>query len=255
MEKVKLTILGSGTGVPNGERNSAGYFVESPGVRMMMDCGAGTVHALAGYGVPWERMTHLFISHFHVDHVGELAALFFAFKYGMSIERTEPLTVIGPTGLERVMEGLKSAYKPDLFETEFPVESIIVDPGDRLELDSETVLSVTKTPHNKESLAVRIDAGDRCLCYTGDTSYSDDVARFFAGASTLISECSFLDRVEMGRHLSATDAAMLARGAGALRLIVTHFYFEVDEHELARRLREQYSGEIIVGRDGLVVTI
>src|SRR5262249_15601924 len=166
-----------------------------------------------------------------------------------------PLTVIGPSGLERVVEGLKSAYKPNLFEPGFPVELIIVAPGDRLNLGSETVLSVAKTLHNKESLAVRIESGDRCLCYTGDTAYSDDLATFFAGAGTLVSECSFLDQVEMGRHLSAQDAAKLAQRAGASRLIVTHFYFEADESELTRRLREQYSGEIIVGADGLVVTI
>ena len=92
---MKLTILGSGTVVPNGLRNSAGYFVELPDARVMMDCGAGTVHALARYNCPWERMTHLFVSHFHVDHIGELASLFFAFRYGMKQERSEPLTIIG----------------------------------------------------------------------------------------------------------------------------------------------------------------
>ena len=69
---MKLTILGSGTVVPNGERNSAGYFIEAGRVRLMMDCGAGTVHGLARYGCNWEQLTHLYISHFHVDHVGEL---------------------------------------------------------------------------------------------------------------------------------------------------------------------------------------
>src|ERR1051326_5905711 len=89
--RVKLTILGSGTVVPDGARNSAGYFVEAAGVGLLVGFGAGTVHALARYGCAWERMTHLFISHFHVDHVGELAALFYAFKYGMQYERSEPL--------------------------------------------------------------------------------------------------------------------------------------------------------------------
>ena len=55
---MKLTILGSGTVVPDGARNSAGYFIEAGDVRLMMDCGAGTVHALARYGCDWERLTH-----------------------------------------------------------------------------------------------------------------------------------------------------------------------------------------------------
>src|SRR5436189_6218898 len=107
---MKITVLGSGTGVPNGARNSSGYFVEAGKVRVMMDCGAGTVHALARYDVNWEAMTHLFISHFHIDHIGELASLFFAFRHGMKTVRTEPLTLIAPQGIERIIHHLKEAF-------------------------------------------------------------------------------------------------------------------------------------------------
>ena len=70
---IKLTILGSGTSAPHAGRNSAGYFVETGDSKIMLDCGAGTLHALARFDVKWQEMTHLFISHFHVDHIGELA--------------------------------------------------------------------------------------------------------------------------------------------------------------------------------------
>src|SRR5438309_1982081 len=118
---MKLTILGSGTLVPSGSRNSAGYFVELPDAWIMLDCGAGTLHALERYGLPWEQITHLFISHFHVDHAGELASLLFAFRHGMKTKRLEPFTIIGPRGLDRLIEGLKLAYGASLFETNFPV--------------------------------------------------------------------------------------------------------------------------------------
>ncbi|HSE38723.1 MAG TPA: ribonuclease Z, partial [Blastocatellia bacterium] len=155
-KEMKLTILGSGTVVPSGSRNSAGYLVELPGARVMMDCGAGTVHALARYGLPWERMTHLFISHFHVDHVGELASLFFAFRYGMRVNRTEPFTIIGPDGLDRVMVGLRTAFGSKLFEMTFPVSVRMLTPGESVELGGGgSTLSVAKTPHTDESLAVR----------------------------------------------------------------------------------------------------
>src|SRR5713226_4971351 len=156
---MKLTILGSGTLVPSGSRNSAGYFVELPGARIRLDCGAGTLHALARYGLPWERMTHLFISHFHVDHVGELASLFFAFRHGMKTDRVEPFAIAGPRGLDRVIEGLKLAYGASLFETKFPVSVRMIAPGDAIELGSGSTLSVAKTPHTRESLAVKIESG------------------------------------------------------------------------------------------------
>jgi ribonuclease BN (tRNA processing enzyme) len=252
---MKLTILGSGTVVPNGARNSAGYFVELPDARVMMDCGAGTVHALDRYGLPWERMTHLFISHFHVDHVGDLASLFFAFRYGMRTERTEPLTVLGPVGFENVMEGLKSAFGPKLFEPKFPVVVQLVKPGDRVELGRESSFSVAKTLHTDESLAVRIESRGRILCYTGDTAYSDDLVDFFSGADVLVSECSFREPRSDVRHLSVGEAARLAARAAVAKLIVTHFYFDVDEAELKADLERGFDGEVIVGRDGLSVTL
>jgi ribonuclease BN (tRNA processing enzyme) len=252
---VKLTILGSGTVVPDGARNSSGYFVEAADARVMIDCGAGTVHALARYGLPWEQMTHLFISHFHIDHVGELAALFFAFRYGMRTARTEPLTIIGPHGLERVMEGLKQAFGENLFTPNFPVELRLLTPGERIELAPDCALSVEKTPHTRESLAVRIDCGKSAICYTGDTEYSEAVARFFSRASLMISECSFRERRPGVAHVAVRDVARMAMLAEVERLVVTHFYFDVNEDELQRELQQTYSGEVFIGCDGMSLEV
>jgi ribonuclease BN (tRNA processing enzyme) len=252
---MRLTILGSGTVVPNGARNSSGYFVEASDARIMMDCGAGTVHALARYGLPWERMTHLFVSHFHVDHCGELASLFLAFRYGMKTKRSEPLTVIGPAGLDRVMRGLKEAFGSNLFEPGFPVNVRMITPGERTELSVGCALSVTKTPHTEESLAVRIEDATGALCYTGDTDYSENVARFFNKSSLMVSECSFRERREDMAHVSVKDVARMASLAEAARLAVTHFYFDVDEEELEQELQRGFSGEVIIGRDGLSLEV
>ncbi|HJQ22425.1 MAG TPA: ribonuclease Z [Blastocatellia bacterium] len=252
---MKLTILGSGTVVPDGARNSAGYFIESGDVRLMMDCGAGTVHALPRYGCDWERMTHLFISHFHVDHCGELASLFFAFKHGMRNERRAPLTIIGPHGLDGVMAGLRQAFGDKLFEPKFPIILQLLAPGDRFALSDDCWLAVNKTPHTEESLAVRVTAGANSICYTGDTDHSEAVARFFARTDVMISECSFRERREGVAHVAIRDVARMAAMAEARRLIVTHFYFEVDEEEVTRELRRDYAGDILIGRDGLQLSI
>lgn len=252
---MRLTILGSGTVVPDGARNSSGYFVESDDARIMMDCGAGTVHALARYDLPWERMTHLFISHFHVDHCGELASLFFAFNHGMRSKRTEALTIIGPQGLDLLMNNLKEAYGAKLFEPKFPVNLQMVAPGEQVKLTRKCSLSVTKTPHTKESLAVRIENSASAICYTGDTDYSEEVAKFFDKASLMISECSFRERRDNIAHVSVKDVARMAALSGAARLVVTHFYFDVDEEELRQELQNGFSGEVIIGRDGLSLDV
>ncbi|SRR6266404_3580323 len=252
---MKLTILGSGTVVPNGKRNSAGYFVELPDAGVMMDCGAGTVHSLARYGLPWEQMTHLFVSHFHVDHVGELAALVFAFRYGLTTDREQPFTIVGPRGLDRVMDGLEMAFGSEVFKTKFPFNLRMVDSGEQIELGNDSTLSVIKTPHTLESLAVRIESRGRTLCYTGDTAYDDALACFFQGADVLISECSFREPREGVPHLSIKEVAQLASRADASRLIATHFYFDVDEAALKSELSAAYAGEVFIASDGFSVEV
>jgi ribonuclease BN (tRNA processing enzyme) len=257
---MKLTILGSGTVVPDGSRNSSGYFIETPSMRMMMDCGAGTVHALARYGVPWEEMTHLFISHFHADHVGELASLMFAFKWGMKTRRSQPLTLLGPAGLDRMLKALDDALDLRLGELKFPVEPRELQPAEEYRLAPGCILSVAKTPHTRVSLAARIDDtridhDSRSICYTGDTAYSEDLRRFFAGTDLMISECSYEQPNPDVAHLSVREVSMMAEQARAARLVVTHFYFDVDELDLASRLRQRYSGDVIIGRDGMCIEI
>ena len=252
---MKLTILGSGTLVPNASRNSAGYFVELADANIMLDCGAGTLHALVRYCLPWERITHLFLSHFHVDHAGELASLMFAFRKGLKAKRDDPFTILGPDGVDRLIEGLKLAYGASLFATKFPTGFRVIAPGEKLELAPGSTLAAVKTPHTRESLAVRIESGGRSLCYTGDTAYDDRLASFFRGADILISECSFREPRETVAHLSVGEVSRLASRANVARLIVTHFYFEVDERELKDELQRGYDGEVIIGRDGLSVEV
>ena len=247
---MKLTILGSGTIVPDGSRNSSGYFVDLPDARIMLDCGAGTLHALDRYQLPWEHMTHLFISHFHGDHIGELASLLFAFSYGTQTARSELFTIVGPDGLKTVIDALDTAFGGKLLSTRFPINILMLSPGGKLRLGAASVLNVFKTPHTSESLAVRIEDGGSSLCYTGDTAYSDALADFFSGADVLISECSFREPRDDVRHLSVREAARLAERANVATLILTHFYFDVDEEQVKAEVHKEYSGEVVVGRDG-----
>jgi len=247
---MKLTILGSGTVVPDGSRNSSGYFVELPDARIMLDCGAGTVHALARYHLQWELMTHLFVSHFHADHVGELASLLFAFSYGTKFPRSEPFTIIGPHGLQKMLEALEAAFGGKLLKTRFPINVLMLSPGETLQLGRTSKLSVFKTPHTAESLAVRIETDNHSLCYTGDTAYSEALADFFIDADVLISECSFREPRDDVRHLSVPEVARLAALANVATLILTHFYFDVDEEQVKTEVHKEYSGDVILGRDG-----
>ena len=97
----ELVTVGTGTVAPSASRGSPAHWVECGGVRLLMDCGAGTMHRLARFGLGWERVTHVVLTHFHVDHVGELPALLFALRH--ATERSDPLVVLGPVGTVRLL--------------------------------------------------------------------------------------------------------------------------------------------------------
>lgn len=252
---MKLTILGSGTCVPSGARRSSGYWLDAGPRRIRFDCGAGTVHAMSQYGLPWETLTHQFVTHFHIDHVGELSALLFAFKYGRWNPRTEPLTLVGPKGLEYLLAGLISQYRMRLLEQEFPVTLRELDPGETLDLGEGATLRVAKTPHTPESLAVRVDSDGRSVGYTGDTAPSDDLVELFSGLDALVCECSFVDDVRGTAHMRADDVSDLATAAGVKHLVATHFYFDPEAERLGDRLATRFAGTITIARDGMEIDL
>jgi len=72
MSDVKITILGSGTCVPSLKRSSCSVLVETGGSKLVFDMGTGTMRRLLESGVTIGEISHIFFSHFHPDHTGEL---------------------------------------------------------------------------------------------------------------------------------------------------------------------------------------
>ena len=250
---MKLTILGSGTCMVTPTRACSGYFIESGSVRLRLDAGAGTMHAMTRFGLSWESITHQFISHFHFDHCGELPALLWCYRFGRKLPRAAPLQIIGPVGLADLVKSTSALHGANLFDQDFPVTFCELRPGEAVDIGDGVTLRVGKTPHTDESLAVRVEAGGRAIGYTGDTMWSDDLPRFFGDVDVLVAECSHIELPSGSRHLDAKQAAMLAREAGARRLVPTHFYFDPDEQRLADRLAAGYDGAVTVAGDGLTI--
>src|SRR5688572_6430096 len=95
---MRLTVLGTGTIAFSAQRSCAAYYVEAGQARVLMDCGSGTTRRLAELSVPWQEITHVVLSHFHIDHHADLPSIIFAWKYGMLPARTAPLEIVGPAG-------------------------------------------------------------------------------------------------------------------------------------------------------------
>lgn len=250
---MRLTIVGSGTAAPESDRVCSGYWVDAGGTRVLMDCGPGVVHHLARFGLPWDRLDHLLISHFHTDHIGDIPMLLFAMKWGVPASRERPLTVWGPAGLRDRLRRMAEAFGDHVTDPGFPVEIRELEPG-QSGLAGDVALETIRTPHTDESLAYRLETEDAALGYTGDTGPSEDVARFLAGTHILIAECSLPDEDAIDTHLTPSRLAAMASVAMPGRLVVTHVYPQQAGRDLVGLLRSAgWTGETVRAHDGSVL--
>ena len=94
----EMRIISLGTGTPNFRKSqaSASWLVElGNGDKFIFDVGTGSLSNLAALEIPFSYLDKVFLSHLHVDHIGDLDALFIG---GWVSNRTGPLRVWGPGG-------------------------------------------------------------------------------------------------------------------------------------------------------------
>jgi len=249
----RFTVVGCGTVVPEADRSCSAYLVETASVRMLLDCGPGTMRALARVGADWTAITDVWISHFHTDHIGDVPGLLFSLKWGLLPEsRSLPLTIWGPRGTRRVLEGFAAATGDHVLDPGFVVDVREVDAGAIQPLADGLELRTLDTPHTEESLALRLEGPGVSVTYTGDTGPAAPLGKFAAGSALFVCECSLPDELVGDNHLSPSSVARFAASAEPGRLLLTHVYPQfravVDVAALVRA--SGYSGPLDVAVEG-----
>jgi ribonuclease BN (tRNA processing enzyme) len=254
---MRLRVLGSGTLRPDPHRGGPAFWVETGEARILMDCGPGTLRTLSRLGLHWPGITHILLSHFHTDHVADLAPLLFAFRHGLEHPRREPLSILGPPGLRDHLRWLSMAHGGFVTDPGFPLEvEELTSRASWSPPPGELEVKVHPTPHTESSVAFRIGAGGRLLGYTGDTGPDGTLGDFFRGCHVLVAECAFPDEMRMDMHLTPSDLAELAAGANPEALITTHAYPPLEPEAVPRLLAEAgYGGAVFAARDGMLVTL
>jgi ribonuclease BN (tRNA processing enzyme) len=247
---MRLVTLGTGTVALSGARVCAGHYVEAGTVRLLLDCGSGVTHRLAELDIAWRAITHVAISHFHLDHIGDFATLVFAWKYGDRPGRSAPLTLIGPQGTSALVDRLAIAFGDWLHDPGFPITILELEPGAELELGDGVTLRATKVPHTPESVAYSIERGGRRIVYTGDTGYDPMLAEWARGADVLLCECSLPTDMAIESHLTPEQCGALAAAALPMHLVLTHFYPPVERVDVRAIAGSLYGGPITLADDG-----
>lgn len=96
----EITILGSGAAIPTSRRNPTSQFVVCNERYILIDCGEGTQMQIRKFGVRFQRIQHILISHLHGDHFFGLVGLISSMHL---LGRDKGLTIYGPEGLEKII--------------------------------------------------------------------------------------------------------------------------------------------------------
>jgi len=243
-----ITFIGTGCGVPSKTRGSPSILLSLDHENILFDTGPGSLRELLKAGYTYNDIDHIFYTHFHVDHISDLAPFVFASKYEL-IPRKKDINIVGPEGIEDIWNGLVDLYGKQIIPSLYNVN--VMTP-DRFEPDGWTIRTA-KLPHTKESIGYRIEKKGKVFVYSGDTGYSKELVELGKGADALILECSFPKEVE--GHLCPQLAGRVARECNAKLLILTHLYPVMDEEEIITEIRKEFGGQFSVAQDGMRVEI
>lgn len=284
-------VLGTASQVPTRHRNHNGYLLRWDGEGILFDPGEGTQRQMLRAGVAAHDINRICVTHFHGDHSLGLAGViqrinldrvphpvtahypasgqkfFDRLRYATAYRETVQLAEEPVAGDGILARG--DAYTLDAVRLSHPVESFgyrVTEHDGRRIRPELLALHGIKGPdvgriQREGSLGgVTLDevsearAGQR-FAFVMDTRLCEGVEALAAGCDMLVIESTFLDEdVRLATdhgHLTAGQAARVARDGGVRHLVLTHFSQRYgDPSEFERQARAAgFEGELTIAAD------
>ncbi|MEU2113127.1 ribonuclease Z [Streptomyces sp. NPDC019507] len=287
----ELVVLGTASQVPTRHRNHNGYLLRWDGEGILFDPGEGTQRQMLRAGVAAHDIDRICVTHFHGDHSLGLAGViqrinldqvphpvtahypasgqrfFERLRYATAYRETVRLAEVPVTAGGILAE--TPSYTLEARRLDHPVESFgyrLTEPDGRRMLPERLAAHGIKGPDvgriQREGTlggvaledVSEVRRGQR-FAFVMDTRLCDGAQELAEGCDMLVIESTFLDEdvalaTDHG-HLTAGQAARVARDAGVRHLVLTHFsqrYSEPDEFERQARAAG-FEGELSVAQD------
>jgi ribonuclease BN (tRNA processing enzyme) len=239
--EVKLRVVGCSPAWPNPGGAQSGYLVESEGARVLLDCGPGVLARLREWE-DWPRVDAIAITHWHLDHWGDLIPWVWGAMFGPARELDRPELWIPPAGRQLLAEIESRLGRPGMFDEAFDVHEY--EPGRKFVSAGMEITAVRVLHYELEAYGFRVSANGSVLAYSGDSGPHEGLGELARDADLFLCEATLEDGTEEreGRprgHLSPSEASTAFEHSGAKRLVLTH---RPSERELDGRYEQVRDG-------------
>lgn len=250
MNDVKVKILGSVSPYCKDNKNCPGYLIECNNHRILLDCGSGTTRLL-DMNKDLNNLI-IIISHLHKDHYSDLGSIGYASYVQKRLGNlTNEIKVYIPSDIN----------KPDYdylmnFGKTNCLNFITYDASKTITHDKMTI-NFAENPHPVLTYSSSIEIDNKKIVYSADTGYENNTLEQFASnADLFICESTYLrNQPKNGdNHLYAYEAGMIAKNANVKKLLLTHFYPEIDKNEYLNEAKGIFENTD-VAEEGKILTL
>jgi ribonuclease Z len=269
---IEITLLGTGSPVPDPNRAGPATLVRAGGQAFLVDCGRGVLQRAAAIGVAATGLSALLLTHLHSDHIADLGDVLITRWITTFAPDPAPFPIIGPPGTAAVVEATLKAFGPDIgyriahhddLTAPPPVEVHEYTEGPVWDREGASI-RVAPTDHRPvaPTIGFRIEAGGASVVLAGDTVPCESLDELASGAGALVHTVVRKELIAplpaqrmkdiCDYHSSVQEAAATARRAGVGTLVLTHYVPTIapgQEEQWRELAATEFDGRIELGDD------
>lgn len=238
---MKVIFLGTNGWYDTKTGNTTCILIETDDYFIILDAGNG-IYKIDQY-IRSKKPIHLFLSHFHLDHIVGLHILNkFNFSQGMYI-----YVQVGTKDILNTI--INEPYTIPFDKLPFKVEVYELSEGLR---NIPFLVEYKYLFHSSRCLGYRFELDGKILTYIPDTGICENAIELAENADLLIAECSFKmgQRNAEWQHLNPEDAVQIAKEANAKKLALVHFdasiYRSIEERiEVQEKMKKEFENLIV----------
>ena len=253
-------MLGTGTFLVNKDRSSSAYLLETDTQKILVDCGPGTLMRLSQLGINLHDIDYILITHFHADHTSDLFPLFMNYRLnalfsgGSSMKFPE---VIGPKGIGNFI--LKSSKLFELPSVDGWGKIKFTD-VEKIQTLGNITVEAFKVKHiafnlAAKSYAYRFIIGSKVIVFSGDSALCPGIKKACKNADFFLCDASYAKGKGNEAHMDTHQIGTISQKGKVKKVILSHFYPQTDDIDLISEVKEKFSGEVIRGKDLIVLSL